>query len=106
MDQVAVAMPSRPVVTGTTGEMMPRIVAIIEDFLEDFDTDFEDEITADTLLLSDLGFESIDIIQLVVAIEDDLGQRDVPFEQLLMKNGAYVDDLSVGALVDFVSENG
>ena len=44
---------------------LPSIVAILEDFLQDMETDFDGEITRQTRLLSDLGFESIDIIQLV-----------------------------------------
>ncbi|PWN54717.1 acyl carrier protein [Abyssibacter profundi] len=79
------------------------IVSILEDFLQDMDTDFDGDISRQTQLLSDLGFESIDIIQLVVAIEEALGQQDAPFEKLLMHNGRYVEDLSVGQLVDFVA---
>lgn len=82
---------------------LPSIVAILEDFLQDMETDFDGEITRQTRLLSDLGFESIDIIQLVVAIEEALGQQSVPFERLLMHDGRYVEDLSVGQLVDFVA---
>lgn len=87
----------------TQETMFPTIVGILEDFLEDLDTDFDAEITHKTRLLSDLGFESIDIIQLVVAIEETIGHRDVPFEQLLMHDGRYVEDLTVGQLVNFVS---
>ncbi|MCK5857912.1 phosphopantetheine-binding protein [Abyssibacter sp.] len=87
----------------TSDEMFPKIVAILEDFLEGFDTEFDGEITRQTKVLADLGFESIDIIQLVVAIEEEIGKRDVPFEKLLMNNGSYVEDLEVGQIVDFVS---
>jgi acyl carrier protein len=59
--------------------------------------------TRDTKLLADLGFESIDIIQLVVAIEEDITHRKVAFDQLLMNNGRYVDDLTIGQIADFLA---
>lgn len=80
-----------------------RLIAIVDDFLVDFDEDFDEPVTRDTQLLGDLGFESIDIIQLVVAIEEDFEKRGLGFEDLLMQNGRYVDDLSVGAIADFVA---
>lgn len=83
-------------------EVIDKLIAIVADFIEDFDEDFEDEITRNTRLLADLAFESIDIIQLVVAIEEDFGQRGMQFEELLMQDGRYVDDLSVGQIADFV----
>ena len=54
-------------------------------------------------LLADLGFESIDIIQLVVAIEQMVGKRKLPFNELLMRDGRYVDDLSIGQIADFLA---
>ena len=87
----------------TSDEMFPKIVAILEDFLDGFDTEFDGEITRQTTVLADLGFESIDIIQLGVALEAEIGKRAVPFEKLLMNNGRYVDDLEVGQTLHFVS---
>lgn len=60
---------------------------------------------ADTRLLADLGFESIDIIQLVVAIQEDIVRRKLSFDQLLMKNGRYVDDLSIGQIAEYLAAN-
>ena len=56
----------------------------------------------DTRLLADLGFESIDIIQLTVALEETFGLRKVPFDQLLMQDGRYVDDLSLRQIATFL----
>lgn len=58
-----------------------------------------------TKLLADLGFESIDIIQLVVAIQEDIVKRKLSFDQLLMKNGRYVDDLSIGQIAEYLAAN-
>lgn len=88
----------------TQDQIGDRLIAIVDDFLVDFDEDFDEAVTRDTLLLADLGFESIDIIQLVVAIEEDFGKRGLGFEDLLMEDGRYVDDLSVGQIADFLVE--
>jgi len=84
--------------------ILQRLKDVLEDFIEDWDIELEEAIGRDTLLLADLEFESIDIIQLVVAIEETFGKRKLPFEQVLMKDGRYVDDLSVGAIADFLHE--
>ena len=61
--------------------------------------------SADTKLLADLGFESIDIIQLVVAIQEEVLRRKLSFDKLLMKDGRYVDDLSIGQIADYLAAN-
>lgn len=89
--------------TMSNDALLPRLIAILQDFTQDWDNEFEGEMTRDTKLLADLGFESIDIIQLVVAIEEELGKRKLPFDKLLMKDGRYVDDLSIGQIADFLA---
>jgi acyl carrier protein len=84
-------------------ELTDRLIAELEDFIQDWDVEMDEPIGRDTLLLADLGFESIDIIQLVVALEETFGKRKLPFEQVLMKDGRYVDDLSVGQIADFLA---
>ncbi|WP_370308054.1 hypothetical protein [Sinimarinibacterium flocculans] len=59
----------------------------------------------DTRLLADLGFESIDIIQLVVAIQEEIIRSKLSFDRLLMKDGRYVDDLSIGQIADYLAAN-
>jgi acyl carrier protein len=82
--------------------LVSQLIELIEEFTQDWDDDSEIPMTRDTKLLADLGFESIDIIQLVVAIEEDITHRKVAFDQLLMNNGRYVDDLSIGQIADFL----
>ena len=51
----------------------------------------------ETDLVSDLEFESLDVVQFVVALEEHYQRRDLPFDQLLMKeSGRYVDELARG----------
>ena len=80
-----------------------QLITLLKDFTQDWDSGFEDEMTRDTKLFADLGFESIDIIQLVVAIQEDILRAKRPFEKLLMKDGRYVDDLSIGQIADFLA---
>lgn len=80
-----------------------KLIVLLEDFIQDWDSGFEGAITRDSKLLADLSFESIDIIQLIVAIQEEVVGAKMPFEKLLMKEGRYVDDLSVGQIADFIA---
>lgn len=77
------------------------IVNILNDMTQDWDLDAS-EIEPETKLVEDLNFGSIDIIHLVVAIEEHFQQK-LGFNELLMHDGQYVDDVSVNELVNFVS---
>lgn len=85
-----------------SADITTRLIAILEDFTQDWDGEFDGEMNRETRLVADLSFESIDIIQLVVAIEEDIGKRKLPFNLLLMKDGRYVNDLSIGQIADFL----
>ena len=41
-------------------------------------------------------------VQFSVALEQALGRTDLPFEKLFIEDGAYVDDVSVSDIVDFL----
>jgi acyl carrier protein len=88
-----------------TDEIVTRVSAVVVDMTGDWDIDFEGEINRDTRLIGDLAFESIDIVQLVVAVEGEFQKRGIPFENLLMVDGRYVEDLTVGDMADFLSAN-
>lgn len=79
------------------------LVAILTDMTADWDTSYSGGIQGDTRLIEDLGFESIDVVQLVVAIEGQFQRRDLPFEELLMVDGRYVEELQVKSIVDFLA---
>jgi acyl carrier protein len=67
--------------------------------------EFNGAIGPDTKLMSDLEFESIDVVQFVTAIEEQFGRRGLPFEELLMIDGRYVDELAVGDTAEFLSRH-
>ncbi|MFH1417782.1 MAG: acyl carrier protein [Planctomycetota bacterium] len=86
----------------TEETIQKELVAILDDMTSDWDVDCDGGIAADTRLIADLAFESIDVVQLIVAIEERFQRRDLPFEKLLMKDGRYVDEFRVGDVVGFL----
>jgi acyl carrier protein len=77
------------------------VVAIVDDLIQDWGLDRDDPSDAKTLLVADLEFASVDIIQLCVALEQCYGRR-FGFQDLLMKDGSYIGDLALGQLAAFV----
>lgn len=82
--------------------ILQDIVHILEQMTSDWDTGFAGGIGPDTQLVHDLGCESIDVVQFVVAIEERFKRRNLPIEKLLMVDDRYVDDLRVSDVVGFL----
>ncbi len=78
---------------------------ILLGMIGDWETDFSGEVGPETLLVSDLGMESIDVVGLIIAIEEHYQRQDIPFVELVMVNERYVEDLSVRELVDFLYQH-
>lgn len=77
------------------------------DILNDLTGDWEysGEISKDTFLLADLGFESIDAVALGTAIEERF-QKSLPFAEFLAEVAEReVQDIRVGELADFIHRN-
>jgi acyl carrier protein len=72
---------------------------------EGWERAFADPITAETLLVGDLGCQSLDIIVLVADLSRRLGRHDFPLEKLLQVEGKPVTDISLGTLADFLWEH-
>ena len=77
------------------------IVDVVIELTSDWDLD-DVTISDNTLLCADAGFESLDIVQLVVLIEKRLGSPSIPFEQLFMQGGSYIDDVTISQLAAFI----
>ena len=88
-----------------TEELQRQVVLILEHMTSDWDMDFSGPIGPQTRLIDDLTFESIDMVQFVVALEEHFKRRDLPFEKLLMVDGRYVDDLRVDQVVAFLDQH-
>ncbi|HUK55200.1 MAG TPA: acyl carrier protein [Nitrospiria bacterium] len=85
-----------------SGTVQNQLIKIIEDITSDWDTGFSGQITGETRLMGDLAFESVDVVHLIVAIQERFGKHDIPFEDLVMENGRYVNDLQVSRIADFL----
>lgn len=79
-----------------------KISGILGSMLEEMG--IEEEIEGSSKLVEDLGFSSVDSLHIMAAIDMELGKK-LPYEQLVLRGGQYVDDLAVDELVDFVFEN-
>lgn len=98
-------MSSEPTTVKFTREQIERdLVNILTDMTADWDLSFTDGITGETRLMADLAFESIDVVQLIVAIEAHVQRRHLHFEHLLMSDGRYVAELQVKQMVDFLAK--
>jgi acyl carrier protein len=83
--------------------ILSGLLEILEDMIADWDMDLDTPLGPDTTLIADLGFESIDVVQFVAAIEEHFLNRAIPFEELVMRDGRYVDEINVGAVKDFLT---
>ncbi|MCE0505806.1 MULTISPECIES: acyl carrier protein [unclassified Roseivivax] len=80
------------------------VTSVLETTVEDWGLEIEGGIQPETTLIEDLEFESIDVVQLCVALEQKLDRKGLPFEKLFIKDGAYVDDVAVKDVAAFLHE--
>lgn len=87
----------------TTKDAIEKTLAgIVEDLVQDWGIDLNGGVGGKTLLVNDLEFASVDIIQLCVAIEQHYDSK-FGFQDLLMINGSYVSDLSITQMAEFLA---
>ncbi len=83
-------------------DILRDVTQILDDMTQSIDKEFSGGIARNTELISDLGFASMDMVMLLVAIEGRYEIQGLPFEELLMKDGQYVQHLTVQHIVDFL----
>jgi len=66
------------------------------------DWDYTDPVSPESLLFTELGFESLDAVVLCTAIQEHY-QTPMPFAELLAEIGQQQRDLSINELTDFVN---
>jgi acyl carrier protein len=84
----------------------PAILADVLDIMSSMAEDWEygEEIEESTLLVSELGFESLDLVVIGTSLQERYGR--MPFGEFLADIGQRtVKDATVGELVTFVHEN-
>ena len=86
-------------------EVEARIVRLLNDMVQDWDLDNIDGIGPATRIIEELEFESIDLIQLMVAVEKEFGVKGLPYESLVINNGAYIEELLVSEVAAFLMKH-
>lgn len=86
----------------TRADVEKAVVGVANETIQDWDVDVPGGVTLDTLLMTDMGFESIDVVQFAVGIELAAGRRGLQFEKLFMQDGEYVDDVRLRQVADFL----
>lgn len=81
-----------------------RLTLLLSDMIQGWDMDTLEPIGAETRLIEDLNFESVDLMQLIVAIEQAFGVRGLPYEQVFMQDGGYVTEITVRQLTTFLHQ--
>jgi acyl carrier protein len=83
----------------TTADCWAAITAVVAAVLEEQGVE-AGELSGATMLNADLGITSVEAIHLVIMLEDRLGVQ-LSFEKLAVRDGEYVEDLSLAELLSF-----
>jgi acyl carrier protein len=84
--------------------VMSDVIEILTEMTSDWELDdFRGAITGQTRLVADLAMESVDLVQLMVALEQKYGIRNFAAEKLLTVQGQIVSELEVYQVVRFVA---
>ncbi|MCB1997795.1 MAG: acyl carrier protein [Rhodoferax sp.] len=97
-------MSDNPATPLSRDQIEADLCTILTDMTTDWDLEYDEPINGETRLMADLAFESIDVVQLVVAIEGHFKKRQMHFEHLLMVDGRYVQELQVKQISEFLEK--
>jgi acyl carrier protein len=78
--------------------VISAVIEILADMTSDWDLDLAGGIREDSRLVADLGFESLDVVMLLVALEEEFDHEDLPFTELLFVDEVLVEDVSAREL--------
>jgi len=84
--------------------VIDSILDILRDIVRDWDLELDGEMTPDSLLVANLGFASVDFVELATSIEDLHPNVELNFDGLIINDGRLVEDLSVQQVADFVEK--
>lgn len=81
-------------------ETLERVIKLLRDF--NGDSEQMDNAGRETLLADDLGLNSLDVVELIMACEEEFG-LDIPDEDLLTKDNQLRDGLeTIGGFADYI----
>lgn len=83
-------------------EILDYVFRTIEELSQDWD--YACAVTPNSLLFTELGLESLDVVVLGTAIQEHY-QFQMPFAEFLAELGREQRDLSIAELVDFVDKH-
>ena len=79
------------------------ILELLADMTSDWDLE-EEELGGQTRLSADLGFSSVDMLELLASI-DMKYKRKLRYDRLILQEGRYINELTVDHLAAFVHES-
>lgn len=80
--------------------VLRTVISTIENLVQDWDIDEPTKPT--TRVVADLHFESIDLIQMIVALEKAFSVASMSLVDLLIVDGRYLDDLTIAEITEGV----
>lgn len=83
-------------------DIQSRLIQLLNDMIHEWDIELLEPVGVETRLIEDLGFESVDLMQLIVAMEQAFGVRGLPYDQVLMQDGGYITEITVRQLAEFL----
>jgi hypothetical protein len=86
----------------TQQSVVNDLIAILTDMTKDWDTGYEGAIQPGDFLMANVGFQSIDWVQFVQAIEQHYQRMGMPWVELFVVDGKFVTDLTVQAIAEFL----
>jgi acyl carrier protein len=84
--------------------IMTRVIDAATGLTQDWERAFAEPIAPETLLVRDLGCQSLDIMVLIGQLSRELERCDVPIERLFHPNGKPASDISLRTVADFLWE--
>jgi acyl carrier protein len=78
------------------------LIKIIEEMFCDWENGLSGTVGKETRLVADLALSSIQIVQLVLAIEKHFQRQGLPFQTLFLSDDRNVEDLRISDVVDFL----
>jgi acyl carrier protein len=79
------------------------VLSVTEHIVSDWDLDLPGPLGPETRLVADLDFDSIDLVCLFVSLEQHHEGVAFGFEQLVVVDGEYVEDLTLDEVAGHVA---
>ena len=87
----------------TRDQLRSDVLEILREKIKKLDSDFSGPLTEETLVVGDLDFESVMIVEFCLAIGKHF-RKKLPFQNLVFQNGRF-QDFTVGQLLTFLEEH-